>query len=313
MNKTIFVWILTFLLFLVILISLFWWLQFSVMFYPVKNIIWKPSIPYEDLLISITNASIINQSSSKLNQYISAWHFNNFKNSKTVLFCHGNSGNISHRHYIINFCHYLGLNLFLFDYRGYGLSSGIPTPSTICEDGIVAYRYLSSICNPDDIIVWGESLGGAVATHIASHEKCAYLLLMCTFSSLDDIVYFKDLPAWLARSIGLLLKIFINTLPSKDKILNVKCPIVIMHSKDDELIPYQCAEIMYGRITHPCKLFITIKGGHSTPEISEYQLLDLLSFCNIKYTDNVIQDKSFLEQWLSDLKTVAAKHLDIRR
>jgi len=161
--------------------------------------------------------------------YINAWWFNNHPGAKTVLFCHGNSGNISHRDYVIEICDKFGLNLFLFDYQGFGRSDGYPSTTKILNDGAAAYNFMRNFLEipPEQIIVWGESLGGAVATHVASiyPNEHSRLLLMATFSSLDDVIFYKDLPGWLSRPMGLLARYVLSDIPSKDKITKVTCPV----------------------------------------------------------------------------------------
>jgi pimeloyl-ACP methyl ester carboxylesterase len=253
-------------------------LLYGVLFYPLQEHIWTPTIPHRNLMI---------------NGNISAWHFDNFPNHKTVLFCHGNAGNISHRDYVIEMCYRQKLNLLLFDYRGFGKSKGIPSQQNVCQDGETAYRYLRGLLSsdslqkklsPDDIIIWGESLGGAVATYIASKNPCAALILMCTFSSIDDII--KD------QQTSLILRVMSSVLPwvtnimsSKSLIKDVKCPIVVVHSKTDEVIPYSNAKRLYESIPHKCKRFITIAGGHSTPVISQKELEEMFRFCCLDTTE----------------------------
>lgn len=228
-------------------------------------------------------------------------HFERDPALKTILFCHGNSGNISHRDYIINFCYHYKVNLLLFDYRGYGYSGGYATQRKICEDGIACYHYLiNSGVSPSDLIVWGESLGGAVATHIAASAPCSRLVLLCTFSSLDDIITYKY-----NRGLAILASLLIDTLPSKRRIADVTCPVMIFHSEEDEVIPYQCAKILLDSVTHPTKRLITIHGTHASPKINQNQIAQLISFCQLN--DGAVAPTTLVE-WLNDLEQVARRH-----
>ena len=209
------------------------------------------------------------------------WYFHNFPGNKVVLFFHGNSGNISHRDYVVDICHKFELNLLIVDYRGYGKSDGIPTPRGICDDGIRAYDFLRTKHRPDEIVVWGESLGGCAAIHVAGHRQCRSLLLLSTFSSLEDIIFHLNAPTWFTRPVGYAIKWIVDPVPSKDWINKVKCPVVIMHSVEDDLIPYENGKILYRCIDHDTKLFIPIKGKHSSPEITDDQFKNLLKFADI--------------------------------
>jgi fermentation-respiration switch protein FrsA (DUF1100 family) len=202
--------------------------------------------------------------------------------SKIIIFCHANAGNISHRDYIIEICRAQKCNLILFDYRGYGKSKGIPTAENIYKDGQAVYSYVRYFLKypPERIIVWGESLGGAVAIYIARYNPCSYLIVMASFSSIDDIVLDRNI----SKFPKLMMKLsspFIDTIPSKNHIAYVKCPTIIVHSIVDDLIPYESAKKMYHTIKHSDKKLITIKGGHASPDISNEDMRDILLFCHL--------------------------------
>lgn len=250
------------LLVLMFLVSLNWTF-YNVIFYPSHYHIWSSKLAHDSLL---------------LGGKISAWHFHEW-DGPTVLFCHGNAGNISHRKYIIDLCHRHKLNLLVFDYQGFGRSIGHPTPEHICEDGLVAYDYLVK-SGAKDIYIWGESLGGAVATYIAANRSCSALILMCTFASLGDIPRYTG-DHWIYKILGLYMNFLGSDLKSKNRISTIECPIVILHSKDDEIIPYKNALELYENISHNCKLFIEIGGKHSTPKLTPEQLEQLFKFCSM--------------------------------
>lgn len=223
---------------------------------------------------------------------------------KTVLFFHGNSGNISHRDYVINICRYYSMNLLLVDYRGYGNSDGIPKPRGIYKDSLLAYDHLRTRCNPDNIIIWGESLGGSAATYVASHRRCRCLLLVSTFSSLDDAIFESKLSGWFKYPVGHLVKWTVEPVPSHQWISKVTCPVVVIHSKDDNLIPYSNAKKMYRSVAHDSKMLVTIKGDHSAPIISEKQLRTVFKFADI---DTRLCTPNRTHQLLDDVFTVAKR------
>lgn len=256
-------WLLVFFIAIVILWLLLQWIQLRILFYPSKNHTWTPD-DAEELNVGGLNG----------------WYFRNSPTAKTILHCHGNAGNISHLRHIITLCKKQKLNLVVYDYSGYGKSAGSASPSKVCDNGDTMYNYVTTTLgvHPDNLILWGESLGGAVATHIASTRDCSSLVLLATFSSLDDILL--DTYPGLSSSLGCyLLRGVVNVMPSKEKISAVKCPIIILHSQQDEVIPYTNALRMFKTIPHPCKKFIEIEGAHAFPKLTGEILKEVLSFC----------------------------------
>lgn len=310
--------LLTCVLFFLIIISLIWWFEYKILFFPSQDVSWFPEVPFKQIFLGVNSEpqaiydSHQNENPKKTRflgfgmpeDQISAWYFNfsGKEDDKTILFCHGNNANISYRKYVIDLCNFLSVNLFLFDYRGYGQSSGIPSPSSICADGLISYNYLRTFCSPENIYVWGESLGGAAAVHIASQNVCARLICMCTFSSLDDIVISKQsVQRWIGIALSMVVRTICDVLPNSQKISKVTCPTIVIHSTDDEVIPHACAEKLYSSIMHDDKLFLTIKGEHSSPEITQEQMFELVRFCGL---DTQIPEKSeFLDEWLLKLKS----------
>lgn len=251
----------------IFLLVLFHQLYYALIFWPIVDHYPNSHIPHEDIYID----------------HIHAWYFNNFKNRPIILFCHGNTGNISHRDYIINLAHINELNLLLFDYSGYGKSAGWPSTQKIKDDGLMVYDWLVNSHQPSDIIIWGESLGGAVAAYVAYKRECRCLLLMATFSSINDIAKIKD--GIYNRMVSKFLSSMTDTLPTKKIIKEIKCPILIVHSINDTFIPYACAVKNFERITSENKKFITIDGDHSSPMITLKDFSEILEFCNLKIKD----------------------------
>ncbi len=306
-----FVFILVLILIFIIFYNILKWTEDKVLYYPSKKCIWKPQCNYAQVYMNVHNYEDICYSSrkkKKKNEYISGWHFDNFPGNKTVLFCHGNTGNISHREYIVDLCYKMKLNLFVFDYRGFGKSDGFAYKTFFKEDACAAYDYLRHHCDISHkkIIVWGESIGGLSASWIASKYKCAALILMCTFSGLDDILNFQfDGHGEKAVKVLTGLASYKNDmLHIKEYIKNVKCPIVIIHSKDDELIPYKCSWVNYHNINHDNKLHIKIKGKHASPHIRKSQFKRILEFCGVRVTCN----NKIIKNILENLKTFAERH-----
>lgn len=262
---------------IVVLIYILRWIQFKILFQPISNIRWKPSISYHDRYIDVHTGQVVDKFTST---HINIWHFNNFSNCPTILYCHGNGGNISYQSRIIQICNKYHLNLLLFDYQGYGKSTGSPSIDSIFTDGIACYKYLLSYCCYDEIIIWGESLGGAVALEIAQKNSCKYLILFSTFSSLDDIIRYR-----FPQINGMLINMastFLDNISNKDKIKLIQCNILIVHSSDDEIIPIKCANILYNNIKHSNKKLLIVDGGHNNPLIEDNQMKQIISCCHDK-------------------------------
>jgi fermentation-respiration switch protein FrsA (DUF1100 family) len=176
---------------------------------------------------------------------------------RVLLYFHGNAGNISHRLYSIKEFHDLGLSVFIIDYRGYGQSSGKPTEQGLYRDGEAAWRYLTGERGiaPEDIIVFGRSLGGSVASWIAAREKTAALIVESSFTSVPDIGQdaYPWLPVrWLSR--------FEHS--TRNEVAKATCPVLVVHSRDDEIIPFHHGQAIYGAANEP-KQFLEIRGGHN--------------------------------------------------
>ena len=145
-----------------------------------------------------------------------------------ILFCHGNAGNISHRLDSIQIFHRLGLDVFIFDYRGYGKSEGKPTELGTYRDAEAAWQYLveQRQLNPDKVIVFGRSLGASVASLLAQNRAPGALILESAFTSLPDIA--ANLYPYLP--VKLLLRFEYNTAKYMKE---ADCPTLIVHSRND--------------------------------------------------------------------------------
>ena len=175
----------------------------------------------------------------------------------TVLFFHGNAGNISHRINYLAMFKRLGYNTLLFDYRGYGQSSGVPSESGTYLDAQAAWRYLTETRGiaPAQIVLFGESLGGAVAAWLAVQEKPGLLALASTFTSVPDLAaeIYPFLPVrWISRF----------DYDTRKSLQSVTCPVFIAHSPQDEIIPFEHGQQLFQAAPEP-KQFLELEGGHN--------------------------------------------------
>jgi len=175
----------------------------------------------------------------------------------TVLFCHGNGGNMFHRLDSINIFYNLGLNCFIFDYRGYGSSEGKPGEEGTYLDVMAAYKWLTEEkkVSSADIIIFGRSLGGSIAAQLAGKVEARALIIESAFTSYVDIgrkFYPYMLVRWFARF----------SYKTIDYIRDVLCPVMIIHSRSDEIVPFEFGLELYEAANEP-KEFVEIFGGHN--------------------------------------------------
>ena len=175
----------------------------------------------------------------------------------TVLFFHGNAGNISHRLAYLPMFQKLKLNLFLFDYRGYGQSSGTPSETGTYNDALATWDYLTETRDipSTEIVLYGESLGGAIASWLATQRHSAMLILASTFTSIPELAQaiYPFLPArWIAR-------FEYNTLAN---LKSIDLPVFIAHSPHDEIVPFENGERLFQAANEP-KQFLALANGHN--------------------------------------------------
>jgi hypothetical protein len=183
-----------------------------------------------------------------------------------ILYSHGNGGNLSGRGgSMVRWRNELKRPVLLYDYPGYGKSSGKPNEASCYASGEAAYRHLVDEVKvpPKEIIFLGSSLGGAMATELATRHECRMLILCCTFTSFPDMAQksFPWLPArWLVR----------NKLDTLSKIDKIACPVFLAHGTADTLVPFWMGEKLYEKAREP-KRFLAFEGHpHRQPTQPEF-------------------------------------------
>jgi fermentation-respiration switch protein FrsA (DUF1100 family) len=176
----------------------------------------------------------------------------------TILYFHGNAGNLSDRYDWIFDLMNTPANVFAIDYRGYGKSEGEPDEAGIYSDGEGALRWLTETRGipPEKIILYGKSIGGTVACELASRLPCRALILQSTFTSAKRMANLM-MPLFPA---GLFLRSRFDNLK---KIREIKVPKLIIHSRDDEMIPVAMAEQLFEAAPEPKKLVLFDRAGHN--------------------------------------------------
>ena len=188
---------------------------------------------------------------------IHGWFIPADKAKGVLLFCHGNGGNISHRLDSIRIFNRLGLSVLIFDYRGYGQSTGKPTEKGTYLDAEAAWRYLvqNRGVAPAEIIIFGRSLGGSIAAHLAKDHTPGAIILESSFTSIRDMA--KTLYPYLP--VSFLLRFHY---PTREYLQQVQCPVFIIHSRDDDLIPFRQGRQLFDVAREP-KEFLELVGNHN--------------------------------------------------
>jgi fermentation-respiration switch protein FrsA (DUF1100 family) len=237
----------------ILLLSSVWCLSgclSHVLYHPSRELRGTPA----DLGLSYESVSLETADGKRL----SAWWVPSESPRGVLLFCHGNAGNISDRLGFIRFFNRLGLSVFIFDYRGYGKSSGSPSEQGIYRDTEAAWNYLEQIrrVDPQKIVVFGRSLGGSIAAWISQRHRPGALILESAFTSLRGAAR-DSLP-------GFFVSLFVpDQYPTIRHLATVQCPVLIIHSRDDEIIPFYHGEALFGTARGPKEL-VAIRGSHNS-------------------------------------------------
>ncbi len=230
-------------------LALMFFLQSRLVYFPDGQIVATPGdrgLAYEEVSFDAADGV-----------QLAAWNVPSEANRGVVLFSHGNGGNISYNLPFIENLHRVGLSTFIYDYRGYGRSQGKPSEEGTYSDIAGAWRDLTESRNvpAGQILLCGQSLGGPIAAKLAAEKMPAALILDSTFTSFVDIAgyHYPFLPVrWLAR-------FEYNTL---DHVKKVRCPVLVIHSPDDEIAPFSQGLALYEAAAEP-KAFIKLRGGHN--------------------------------------------------
>jgi fermentation-respiration switch protein FrsA (DUF1100 family) len=188
------------------------------------------------------------------------WHFPadpaSARHGLCFLVCHGNGGNISHRLGLVSALMRTGAGVLVFDYRGYGQSEGRPTEEGTYLDAQAFHRWLlGKGYRAEGILAYGESLGGAVATELAVREEVGGVVLQSTFTSVPDLGV--ELFPWLpVRWLGTI------QYDTASKLSRVRVPVLVMHSREDDLVSFRHAERNHEVANEPKRL-VALRGGHN--------------------------------------------------
>lgn len=235
------------------LVAFMWFRQESMLFLPgipSRNLVATPAdigLGFEPLRIATADG-----------EELDAWFIPAREERGTVLFFHGNAGNISHRLESLQIFHRLGLSVLIIDYRGYGQSTGRPSEHGTYEDARAAWRHLVEERGvpAERVLLFGRSLGAAVATWLAAHHSPRALIVESSFRSVPEMAaeLYWFLPVRRLARIEY---------PVERLITKVEAPVLVVHSREDEIIPFRHGEALFAAAREP-KTLLELTGGHNT-------------------------------------------------
>jgi uncharacterized protein len=227
----------------------FYFWQDRLVFKPERGFGATPSqlgLPFEDVRIQAADGT-----------KLGAWYVPGRSDGRTVLLLHGNGGNISRYMRTLVVLHNLGHGVLALDYRGYGVSAGRPTELGLYQDAAAAFDYLTAQRNipAAQIVVYGRSLGGAVAAWLAAHRRPGALVLESTFTRLSDVGNYRY--PWLP--VRLLSR---NYFDSVVQMAAVQCPVLITHGLADTTVPTALGRAL-ASAAGPKARFLPLPGDHN--------------------------------------------------
>ena len=239
-----------FLYFISVIVVYFY--QRKLLYYPLSPPTFTKDISGDGLIHKFETISF--ETSDNLN--LKGWYHFKSLEKKTILFFHGNASNLDNRIYKLNLLGNLDVNFLIIAWRGYSGNPGKPSEAGLYQDSLGALKWLNKkgISN-EKIILYGESLGTAVATEIGQNKKFAGIILESPFTSMIEMgkKYYPIFP------VKLLIK---DKYETKKKIKNIKFPILIMHGKKDKLVPFNMGNELYNLANEPKFKYFTEKDGH---------------------------------------------------
>lgn len=243
------------------LLLLLWWGQ--------SHLVFHPAVPDREIRSTPADADLAFEPlriRTGDGETLAAWFVPGPRtDSPTVLFLHGNAGNIGHRIETLEMLHAAGAATLIVDYRGFGESSGNPTEEGTYRDARAAWEWLvhERALDPSRIVVFGRSLGSAVAAHLAAEVRPAGLILEAAFTSIAKLGahHYPWAPVrWLSRF----------RYDTAEYLRNVECPTLIVHARNDEIVPFEHAERL-AAIRPPVVGLLALDGGHNDAMFASYR------------------------------------------
>ncbi len=190
------------------------------------------------------------------------WMFINPNSTKVLLLHPGNAGDILGRLTFVRMLLDAGASVFTYEPRGFGLSEGSPSVSSVCEDGVSAFDFLTTTqgYKPDHIVLYGISLGAAVATYVSTKRPAAGIILQSGFSSLEKIAkeqvpLLKIYPSWMFPR---------PSMNTAETLAKPHAPLLLLHGEMDQLIPIAHSQRIYAHAASPKQFVICPHSTHTS-------------------------------------------------
>ena len=247
MNNLLKLFLTIFLIYFVILFFLFFY-QRNLLYHPNEN-----NYSGDQLTVDIKEVKITTQDNIEL---LAWYHEKNLKDYKTILYFHGNAGSLENRIHKLNHFKNLDINFLIIAWRGFSGNEGKPSENGLYEDGESAVKWLlNKGIEEKNIILYGESLGTGIATHISQNKNFAGVILETPFTSMVDVAktFYPYIP------VSLVLK---DKFENKKKMKNISSPILVMHGELDQIVPFRMGEKIYKIANNPKYSYFTKYDNH---------------------------------------------------
>ena len=248
--------------YLVLLIFIYFY-QRHLLYHPLENNYQNDKIQfsYEEIFIKVDDKITLK-----------SWLINkDFKEFKTLVLFHGNAGDLSNRIYKLNELNKLDINILLISWRGFSGNKGSPTEKNLYEDAEAAIKWLNEKkVENNQIILYGESLGSGVAVEIGKKNNFNGIILESPFTSVENSakIYYPYLP------VKFLLK---DRYDSINKIDKIRTPILIMHGKKDDIVPFSMGKELFEKANNPKYSYFTLDDVHMM-EFNDQLLKNIKNF-----------------------------------
>tara|TARA_B100000965_G_scaffold375415_1_gene367475 strand:- start:243 stop:1061 length:819 start_codon:yes stop_codon:yes gene_type:complete len=231
-----------------LILTFLYFYQRSLLYHPNENNYFD-----DKLTVNIDEVKVVTKDNIEL---LGWFHEKDLKNYKTILFFHGNAGSLENRIHKLNHFKDMEVNFLIIAWRGFSGNKGKPSEKGLYDDGESAIQWLlNKGVKEKDIIIYGESLGTGVATHLSQNKNFAGVILETPFTSMIDAAktFYPYIP------VGLLLK---DKFDNKNKIKNISSPILIMHGEADQIVPFLMGKKMYEIANEPKYSYFTKYDDH---------------------------------------------------
>ena len=238
--------IIIFVYFLILIFLYFY--QRNLMYHPTEN-----NYSNDKISVHVDKVEINTDDNIEL---LGWYHKKDLKKYKTIVFFHGNAGSLENRIHKLNHFREMDVNFLIIAWRGFSGNKGKPSEKGLYEDGKSAINWLLDRgVQEKDIVIYGESLGTGVATHLSQNKNFGGLILETPFTSMIDAAktFYPYIP------VGLLLK---DKFDNKSKIKNISIPVLIMHGEVDQIVPFFMGKKMYEIANEPKYSYFTKHDNH---------------------------------------------------